>query len=107
MLHHVFQPLQINEETLAFSAHEEVRQGGHFLGAVHTLERFRECFYRPLLSSTENYERWMRNGGNDAAARASDVWKKTLEEYVEPEMDGDLKDELKAYVDRRRTELGD
>ena len=107
MLHHVFQPLEINEETLAFSAHEEVGQGGHFLGAVHTLERFRECFYRPLLSSTENYERWSRNGGKDAAARASDVWHKTLEEYEEPELEAGAKAELKAYVDRRRTELGD
>jgi trimethylamine--corrinoid protein Co-methyltransferase len=107
MLHHVFQPLNINEETLAFSAHQEVGQGGHFLGAVHTLERFRECFYRPLLSSTENYERWNRLGGRDAAARATEISEKTLEEYVEPEMDQGLKDELKSYVDRRRTELGD
>jgi trimethylamine--corrinoid protein Co-methyltransferase len=107
MLHHVFQPLNINEESLAFSAHQEVGQGGHFLGAVHTLERFRECFYRPLLSSTENYERWNRLGGRDAAARATEISEKTLEEYVEPEMDQGLKDELKAFVDRRRTELGD
>jgi trimethylamine--corrinoid protein Co-methyltransferase len=107
MLQHVFQPLNINEETLAYSAHQEVGQGGHFLGAVHTLERFRECFYRPLLSSTENYERWNRLGGRDAAARATEIAEKTLEEYVEPEMDQGLKDELKAYVDRRRTELGD
>ncbi|HEV8462251.1 MAG TPA: trimethylamine methyltransferase family protein [Gaiellaceae bacterium] len=107
MLQYMFAPLQINEETLAYSAHQEVGQGGHFLGAAHTLERFRECFYRPLLSSTENYERWTRNGGNDAAARASEIWRKTLEEYQEPELEPDLKAELKAYVDRRRTELGD
>ena len=107
MLYHVFQPLNINEESLAFSAHQEVGQGGHFLGAVHTLERFRECFYRPLLSSTENYERWNRLGGRDATTRAGEIAEKTLEEYVEPEMDQGLKDELKAYVDRRRTELGD
>jgi trimethylamine--corrinoid protein Co-methyltransferase len=107
MMHAVFEPLQINEETLAYSAHEEVGQGGHFLGAVHTLERFRECFYRPLVSTTENYERWNRNGGNDTAARASDIWKKTLEEYEQPAMDPGLQEELKAYVDRRRTELGD
>jgi trimethylamine--corrinoid protein Co-methyltransferase len=107
MMYHVFQPLEINEETLAFSAHQEVGQGGHFLGAVHTLERFRECFYRPLVSSTENYERWNRNGGRDTATRANDIWKKTLEEYEEPPMDEALKEELKAYVDRRRTELGD
>ncbi|HVW88984.1 MAG TPA: trimethylamine methyltransferase family protein, partial [Gaiellaceae bacterium] len=107
MLHEVFEPLKIDEETLAYGAHQEVGQGGHFLGAAHTLDRFRDCFYRPLLSSTENYERWSRNGGNDAAARASDIWRKTLEEYEEPAMDAGLKEELKAYVDRRRTELGD
>jgi trimethylamine--corrinoid protein Co-methyltransferase len=107
MMYEVFKPLEINEETLAYSAHQEVGQGGHFLGAVHTLERFRECFYRPIVSSTENYERWSRNGGNDTAARANEVWKKKLEEYEEPAMDPDLMAELKAYVDRRRTELGD
>jgi len=107
MLHAVFQPLEINEETLAYSAHQEVGQGGHFLGAAHTLERFRECFYRPLVSSTENYERWNRNGGRDTATRATDIWKKTLEEYEKPPIDAELEQELKAYVDRRRTELGD
>jgi trimethylamine--corrinoid protein Co-methyltransferase len=107
MLHEVFKPLEITEETLAFSAHDEVRHGGHFLGAVHTLERFRECFYRPLVSSTKNYERWNRDGGQDTAARANEIWKKTIAEYEEPPMDDGLRDELKAYVDRRRTELGD
>jgi trimethylamine--corrinoid protein Co-methyltransferase len=107
MLHEVFQPLRIDEEALAFSAHREVGQGGHFLGAAHTLERFRECFYRPLVSSTENYERWNRGGGRDTAARASEIWRRTLEEYEEPPLEPDLKAELKAFVDRRRTELGD
>jgi trimethylamine--corrinoid protein Co-methyltransferase len=107
MLYEVFKPLQVNEETLAYSAHQEVGQGGHFLGAAHTLERFRECFYRPLVSSTENYERWNRNGGNDTAARANAIWKKMLEDYEEPPMDEGLKAELKSFVDRRRTELGD
>jgi trimethylamine---corrinoid protein Co-methyltransferase len=107
MLYEVFQPLRIDEETLAYSAHQEVGQGGHFLGAVHTLERFRECFYRPLVSSTENYERWARNGGNDTAARATAIWKKTLEEYEQPQIDEGLRQELEAFVDRRRTELGD
>jgi len=107
MLLEVFKPLEVNEEALAYSAHQEVGQGGHFLGAVHTLERFRECFYRPLLSSTENYERWNRKGGRDAATRANEVWKHKLEEYEQPAMEPELEQELRAYVDRRRTELGD
>jgi trimethylamine---corrinoid protein Co-methyltransferase len=107
MLYHVFQPLNINEETLAFSAHQEVGQGGHFLGAVHTLERFRECFYRPLLSSTENFQRWERLGGRDATERAGEIYKKTLEEYEQPPLDDGIRSELDEYVTRRRSELGD
>ena len=87
MLHEEFRPLEVTDETLAFSAHEEVGAGGHFLGAVHTLERFRECFYRPLLSSTENFERWNRLGARDAATRAGEIWRKTLEEYEQPPLD--------------------
>ena len=107
MLHEQFTPLEISEDTLAFGAHDEVRHGGHFLGAAHTLERFRECFYRPLLSSTENYERWNRKGGLDAAARASEIWRTTLEEYEQPPLDDALREQLEEYVTRRRAELGD
>jgi trimethylamine---corrinoid protein Co-methyltransferase len=106
-LRHEFTPLEIDEASLAFGAHEEVGPGGHFLGAMHTLERFRECFYRPLLSSTENFDRWSRNGGKDAAERASEIWRKTLDEYEEPPIDAGVKAQLQEYVTRRRAELGD
>ena len=102
-----FTPLEIDEASLAFGAHEEVGHGGHFLGAAHTMERFRECFYRPLLSSTSNYERWLRMGGKDTTARASEIYAKTLEEYEQPPLDSAIDAELQDYVTRRRTELGD
>jgi trimethylamine---corrinoid protein Co-methyltransferase len=107
MLRYEFQPLEIDEESLAFGAHEEVGAGGHFLGAMHTLERFRECFYRPLLSSTENFDRWQRNGGRDATERAGEIWRKTLEEYEAPPMDDAVREELQEFVAQRRAELGD
>jgi trimethylamine--corrinoid protein Co-methyltransferase len=107
MLTAEFAPLEVTDETLAFGAHQEVGHGGHFLGAAHTLERFRDCFYRPLLSSTENFERWQRNGAKDATERAGDVWRKTLEEYEQPPLDDAIREELAEYVSRRRTELGD
>lgn len=107
MLRHEFTPLEIDEASMAFDAHQEVGHGGHFLGAMHTMERFRTCFYRPLLSSSENYERWMRNGGNDANDRASVAYQKTLEEYEQPALDDAVREELEDYVIRRRAELGD
>ncbi len=107
MLRVEFTPLEIDEESLAFGAHEEVGHGGHFLGAQHTMERFRECFYRPLLSSTANYERWLKLGGKDATARASDIVAKKLEEYEQPPLDDAIRAELEDFVTRRRAELGD
>ena len=107
MLRHEFTPLEIDDDSLAFGAHDEVRHGGHFLGAAHTLERFRECFYRPLLSSTENFERWTRNGSLDAADRAALLWREALERYEQPALAVDVREGLDEYVDRRRRELGD
>ena len=102
-----FTPLEITEESLAFGAHEEVGHGGHFLGAAHTMERFRECFYRPMLSSTANFERWIKLGGKDTAARAGEIWRKKLEEFTPPPLDDAIRAELDDFVARRRRELGD
>ena len=107
MLQVEFTPLEIDDASLAFGAHEEVGHGGHFLGAAHTLERFRECFYRPLLSSTDNFQRWERLGGLDATARATAIYQKNLAEYEQPPIDSAIDAELQEYVSRRRTELGD
>jgi trimethylamine---corrinoid protein Co-methyltransferase len=107
MLQVEFTPLEIDEGTLAFDAHQEVGHGGHFLGAMHTMERFRTCFYRPFLSSSDNYEKWMRTGGLDTAARATKIYQDKLEAYEAPPLDDAIRAELEEYVSRRRTELGD
>lgn len=107
MLRVEFTPLEIDEAALAFDAHLEVGHGGHFLGAEHTMTRFRDCFYRPLVSNSQNFERWSREGAQDAAARAGVICAKTLEAYEEPPMDDGVRAELEEYVVRRRAELGD
>jgi trimethylamine--corrinoid protein Co-methyltransferase len=107
MLQHEFTPLEIDEASLAFGAHDEVRHGGHFLGAAHTMERFRTCFYRPFVSSSDNYDRWTRNGAKDAATRAGEFARKRLAEYERPPLDDAIDQELQEYVIRRRAELGD
>ena len=102
-----FTPLEITEESLAFGAHTEVGHGGHFLGAEHTMERFRDCFQRPWLSSTSNFERWLKQGGKDTAARAGEIWRKKLESFEAPPLDDAIRAELDDFVTRRRRELGD
>src|SRR5919205_1472426 len=102
MLQHEFTPLEIDEASMAFDAHQEVGHGGHFLGAAHTMERVRDRFYRPMLSSSENFERWKRNGEKDAAERAGEIWRKTLAAYEPPPLDDAVRQELEEYVARRR-----
>jgi trimethylamine--corrinoid protein Co-methyltransferase len=99
------QPLEIDEASLAFDAHDEVRHGGHFFGAAHTLERFRTCFYRPLVFSTDNFDRWSRYGSLDATARAAVRWQEALATYERPPLDDAIRAELDEYVARRRAEI--
>jgi trimethylamine--corrinoid protein Co-methyltransferase len=107
MLQKEFTPLEITDADLAFEAHKEVGHGGHFLGAEHTMERFRTCFYRPFLSSSENFERWTRNGSKDTATRAGDIYRAKIEAFEPPPLADDIRQELEEYVVRRRRELGD
>ena len=108
MLRETFTPLEINEETMAFADHEEVGQGpgANFFASPYTLDHFRDCFYRPLLSTTENFSRFSRHG-KDATARATDIWHAQLEAYEPPPLEDGMRQELDEFVARRRTELGD
>ena len=102
-----FTPVEFDEASLAFDAHVEVGQGGHFFGAAHTLERFRECFWRPTVASTDNIDRWTRRGELDHAARASTRWKELLEAYERPPLDPAIEEELVEFVETRAAEVGD
>ena len=100
------QPIAVDEGELALDALGRVPTGGHFFGDAHTLERYSTAFYQPILSNWQNFESWEEAGGLDATHRATAVWKKALEEYVEPVMDAGVLEELDAYVARRREDIG-
>jgi trimethylamine--corrinoid protein Co-methyltransferase len=107
LLRHQFTPIDVDEESLAFDAHLEVGQGGHFFGTAHTLARFRDCFWRPTIASTENFERWTRNGSKDHAERSDARWRQMLDDYERPPLDVSVEEELVEFVERRAAELGD
>jgi trimethylamine---corrinoid protein Co-methyltransferase len=107
LLQRQFTPVEVDEAAIAFDAHVEVGHGGHFFGAAHTLERFRDCFWRPTVGSTDNFERWTRGGSLDHAARAGERWRALLAEYERPPLDEAVEEELVEFVERRAVELGD
>lgn len=107
LLLHQFAPIELDEAALAFDAHVEVGHAGHFFGAAHTLERFRDCFWRPTVATTDNFDRFTRGGSLDHAARASRRAEELLATYERPPLDAAIEEELLETVRRRAAELGD
>ncbi|HEY3194317.1 MAG TPA: trimethylamine methyltransferase family protein [Candidatus Dormibacteraeota bacterium] len=98
--------LPVDEEGLAMDALREVGPGGHFLGAEHTLRNYRTGFYRPWISSTENYDRWNRFGARTADKVALERWKQVLAEYPDPGIEPDVDEQLREFMARRKQEIG-
>lgn len=99
-------PLDCAEDELGFSAIASVPAGGHFFGAEHTMGRYENAFYRPMLSDWSNHGAWLEAGGHDALERATALWQRALAEYEAPPMDPAIAEELDAYVAQRRAEIG-
>ena len=99
-------PLKWDADELGFDAIHDVPAGGHFFGAPHTMERYEHAFYQPMLSDWRGYENWELAGAKEAGQRATDLWQQALAEYEEPAMDLAIREELQAYVAKRREEIG-
>ena len=99
-------PIPWNEDELGFDAIRDVSAGGHFFGSAHTMARYENAFYAPMLSDWRNYENWEIAGAKDATQRATDLWQQALTEYVQPPMDPAIREELDAYIAHRREEIG-
>jgi trimethylamine--corrinoid protein Co-methyltransferase len=99
-------PLKWDTDELGFDAIRDVPAGGHFFGAPHTMERYEHAFYQPMLSDWRGYENWELAGAKEAGQRATDLWQQALAEYEEPAMDLAIREELQAYVAKRREEIG-
>ena len=99
-------PLDLSQDALAVDAIRDVGPGGHFFGTPHTQSRYKTAFYAPIISDWRNYETWAEAGSPTAIERANRVWKQRLAAYEEPYMDPAIREELNAFVDKRRSEGG-
>jgi trimethylamine---corrinoid protein Co-methyltransferase len=102
----ILDPLDVSADTLAIDTIDEVGPGGHFFGTAHTQARFRDAFYRPLLSDWRNYEAWVEAGSPTADQKAHSLSDRFLAAYEPPVMDPDRKAELREFVDRRVADGG-
>jgi len=91
---------------LAVDAIAEVGPHGHFFGCAHTQARYETAFYQPFLSDWRNFEAWEIAGATWTAERADRLWREIVAAFEPPPMDAGRRDELAAFVERRRAEGG-
>ena len=99
------EPFEVNRDTLALDAISEVGPGGHYFGSSHTMDRYQQAFYTPMLSNWSNYETWVESGSVNTEQRANQIWKQLLREYQQPEIDPAIDEALQDYVARRKRDL--
>ncbi len=93
-------------DEIALDAIKSVGNDGHFFGIEHTQERYTTAFYQPFLSDWKNYEGWEAAGGVWTPERAHMMFKEIIGSFEEPPMDDAIRDELAAFVERRKAEGG-
>jgi len=106
MFAELFQPVPATAEEIGIDAVAEVGPGGHFFAAAHTMQRYRDAFYAPLISDWRNYGAWVEAGAKTATERAATVWRETLAGFQPPALEAAAREELGAFVERRRREGG-
>lgn len=99
-------PMVVDDGTLAFDAMQEVGSNGHFFGIQHTQDRYETAFYSPFLSDWNNFENFRDRGAVWTAERANKIWKQILAEFEAPPMDEAIREELAAFVAKRKEEGG-
>ena len=71
------------------------------------MRNYQTAFYEPKLSDSENVESWEEGGSYDMRSRANARVRRMLDSYQAPPIDIALKEELEAFVARRKEELPD
>lgn len=99
-------PLKFDDAELGLDTIKDVPTGGHFFGTDHTMERYQTAFYSPMLSDWQNHGAWEAAGSKTALNRATDIWQQALREYETPTMDPAIREELDAYMAKRKEEIG-
>jgi len=93
-------------DEIAIDAIASVGNDGHFFGIQHTQDRYSTAFYQPFLSDWRNFEGWEAAGGIWTPERAHQMCKAIIADFEAPPLDEAIREELEAFVSRRKAEGG-
>jgi trimethylamine---corrinoid protein Co-methyltransferase len=108
MIQRYFDPelLKTGPDEIALDAIASVGKDGHFFGIQHTQDRYATAFYQPFVSDWRNFEAWEAAGAVQTPERAHHLFHQIIDSFEAPPMDEAIREELAAFVARRKAEGG-
>ena len=98
----LIKPVEFTDDAYAMDLIKELGTSGDYLLQMHTVDRCRNEFFRPELSSQKMHNDWFEMKPREITQRAGMLLKKRLTEYEQPEIDPHLEKELVQYVRKRK-----
>ncbi len=93
-------------DEIALDAIKDVGNAGHFFGIQHTQDRYTTAFHQPFCSDWRNFEAWEQAGAVWTPERAHHLYKDIVENFEAPPIDEAIREELAAFVAKRKEEGG-
>lgn len=96
------QGVEVNDETLALDAIEELGPTGSFLDHDHTMRHYKEPFYSKLADKNQ-YSLWLEQGGKTMEARAAEMVDSILAEHQPEPLPENVRQAIRAIVQREQS----
>ena len=101
------QGIDLSDNAQALDAIFEVGPGEHFLSSAHTMANYKSAFYMSPIADNNSFEQWQTEGSMNLTTKANRRYKQLLEEYQQPAIEPSIKEELIAYVEKRKASMPD
>ena len=101
------QGIDLSENAQALDAIFEVGPGEHFLSSAHTMANYKSAFYMSPIADNNSFEQWQMEGSINLTTKANRRYKQLLEEYRQPDIEPSIREELIAYVAKRKASMPD
>ena len=105
MMQAFLMPMDLSGEALGVESIARVGPGGHFFADELTLARYETAFWEPVLSDWKPYGGWVEAGSKSTSQRAGEIATHLIDTFEAPAMDPSIREELDAYVAKRKEEL--
>ncbi len=104
----ILQGIEFDQNEMAKDAFIDIDENtSNLLGSRHTMANYATANFNAELVNSESFEQWTENGALDTETRARVTWKRLLSEHEDPELDAGTEEELRAFIEARKSSYDD